>query len=240
MTTEKDSKSWDFGRFVKTLAYFGVVPLLSNLDWFQQLLGSKTNPKLDTQKIMNGDRLTENSLNLTLFDFRHSAQDLQNIWGAVDDVVMGGVSQSDIKISDGKAIFSGNVSSANSGGFASVRTRNFDPPMNLAGYDGIELNIKGDGLRYKFLVRSESRWDGIGYSFSFDTDADKWMKIRIPFTNMIPVFRAKVVPDAHLNSSQIHAIQLMLSKFEYDGGLNPHFKAGNFQLQIDSITAYRN
>lgn len=240
MTIEKDSRSWDFGRFVKTLAYFGVVPLFSNLAWFQQLWGSQPDPKLDSKKIMISDRPAENSHNLTLFDFRHSAQDLQNIWGAVDDVVMGGVSQSGIEISKAAAIFSGKVSTENSGGFASVRTRNFDPPLNLADYTGIEINIKGDGQRYKFLVRSESRWDGIGYSFSFDTEADKWMNIRIPFGKLIPVFRAKVVSDASLNSSQIYALQFMLSKFEYDGGLNPSFMPGNFQLQIESIAAYRN
>jgi len=30
----------------------------------------------------------------------------------------------------------------------------------------------------------------------------------------------------------------MLSKFEYDGGLNPHFRPGAFQLEIKTIKTY--
>jgi hypothetical protein len=30
----------------------------------------------------------------------------------------------------------------------------------------------------------------------------------------------------------------MLSKFEYDGGLNPKFSPGGFALQVESIKAY--
>ena len=43
-------------------------------------------------------------------------------WGALDDVVMGGVSQSSFKRSDSgnHAVFSGRVSATNNGGFASV------------------------------------------------------------------------------------------------------------------------
>ncbi|MGD1912957.1 MAG: CIA30 family protein, partial [Rivularia sp. (in: cyanobacteria)] len=69
-----------------------------------------------------------------LFDFGNPSIEVKDIWGAVDDVVMGGVSQSNIKLSSGKALFSGNVSTENSGGFASVRTKNFDPSFNLSGY----------------------------------------------------------------------------------------------------------
>ncbi len=33
-------------------------------------------------------------------------------------------------------------------------------------------------------------------------------------------------------------MQLMLSKFEYDGELNPKFEAGSFQLEVEYIKAY--
>jgi Complex I intermediate-associated protein 30 (CIA30) len=49
-------------------------------------------------------------------------------WGSLDDVVMGGVSESGLYLSPGSgpdgcdaAVFSGNVSTDNNGGFASVR-----------------------------------------------------------------------------------------------------------------------
>jgi len=181
----------------------------------------------------------ENPSEKLIFDFRNPSFDLQNTWGAIDDVVMGGVSASGIQLVDNTAVFSGNVSTANSGGFASVRTRNFDIPVNLSGYEGVELRVKGDGKRYKFFLRTDSQWDGVGYSYSFDTVANTWIDVRIPFADLIPVFRAKTVPNGErIDASKIRAFQLMLSKFEYDGGLNPNFTPGGFALQVETIKAY--
>ncbi len=174
-----------------------------------------------------------------IFDFQNPSDDLKNTWGAVDDVVMGGVSESNIQLVDGTALFAGNVSTQNSGGFASVRTRNFDSPFNLAGYEGVELRVRGDGNRYKFFIRTETKWDGIAYSYSFDTASNSWINVRIPFASLVPVFRAKMLKDsAPIDSSNIRSFQLMLSKFEYDGELNPKFSPGNFALQVESIKAY--
>ena len=179
------------------------------------------------------------SNNKILLDFKNSTQDLKETWGALDDVVMGGVSESSICLKDSGALFSGNVSTENSGGFVSVRTRNFDPPMNLLGSAGIELRVKGDGKRYKFFLRCEDKWDGVGYSYSFDTVSNTWITIRIPFKDLIPVFRARVVENAQpFNPSQIYSYQLMLSKFEYNQELNPKFIPGFFQLEVEYIKAY--
>jgi Complex I intermediate-associated protein 30 (CIA30) len=307
--------TWDLGRFVKTLSYYGAIPFLSDLDWFQEWLGSRPNPKVDsasmitpvesmknsdgtivlvagtgahcsadtarvapqvTQKLMElgiralpwtieqpptaelrsqvgailldaGDKTSEyiQAFQTTpfgqiypLFDFTQYSSNLKEVWGALDDVVMGGVSESSIRFKEAIAEFSGNVSTANSGGFASVRTRNFDPAIDLSAYDGVTLRVKGDGNRYKFMLRTESRWDGVAHCHSFDTVADTWMTVRIPFSEFIPVLRAKTVPGATFDVQSVNAFQLMLSKFEYDGALNPHFQPGLFRLQIEAIGGY--
>lgn len=181
----------------------------------------------------------------TIFDFTQLDNEqksiYQNIWGALDDVVMGGVSNSSLQITADTALFTGNVSIANSGGFASVRTRNFTPTLDLSKYQGIKLKVKGDGQRYKIFLRTESTWDGIGYAFAFNTVADTWLDIYIPFQDLVPVFRAKTVKECpSIDTQKICSLQLMLSKFEYDGMLNPQFLPGNFRLEIASITAYQN
>ena len=174
-----------------------------------------------------------------IFDFANPSTDLQETWGAVDDVVMGGVSQSQIRLADDRAIFTGIVSTENNGGFASVRTRNFSPPMDLSDYEGIELKVTGDGKRYKFITRCEGKWDGVGYCYSFDTIYDYPTTVRIPFKDLIPVFRAKTVSEAsQLDAAKIYSMQLMLSKFEYDGELNPKFEPGSFKLEVEYIKAY--
>lgn len=224
MTQEKRAQG-DAGRFLQTLAYFEVIPFVS---WIQKMFQGGT-----PDSVPRSGNQSE-----ILFDFARSSE-IGQIWGALDDIVMGGVSASSFQQVDGAALFTGNVSTANSGGFASIRTRNFDPAIDLSHSAGIELRIKGDGNRYKFLIRDDDKWDSIAYSYSFDTAAGEWIVVRIPFSVLIPVFRAKTLKDANsINTRSIRSLQLMLSKFEYDGGLNPRFKAGTFQLFVRSIAPY--
>jgi hypothetical protein len=152
---------------------------------------------------------------------------------------MVGASASQIQQSSSGLVFKGVVSTANSGGFASVRTRNFQPPLNLSQFRGLSLRLQGDGNRYKFLIRDENTWDSLAYSYSVSTTAQEWATVRIPFDQLIPVFRAKTVKTAApLDTSRIQSLQLMLSKFEYDGNLNPQFTPGQFQLLLESIHLY--
>ncbi|KNA21040.1 hypothetical protein SOVF_046860 isoform A [Spinacia oleracea] len=167
-------------------------------------------------------------------------------WGALDDVVMGGVSQSTFVIdpkggeTGGAAgIFRGNVSTANNGGFTSVRTKNFAVPEDLSAYDGFELRLKGDGRRYKLIVRTSSDWDTVGYTASFDTTEGQWQSIKLPFSSLRPVLRARTVLDAPpFDAHNISSLQVMFSKFEYDGKLNPTFVEGPFQLPLSTVRAY--
>lgn len=76
---------------------------------------------------------------------------------------------------------------------------------------------------------------------SFDTVDGEWQTINLPFDEFVPVFRAKTVKDAaELDPSSVMSFQLMLSKFEIDGELNPNFQLGEFSLPIASIKAYMN
>ncbi len=194
----------------------------ANIDRFIEMVNRNLNPS-----------------EMILCYFEQQNQDLSNLWGAVDDVVMGGVSDSSLRLKEKTALFTGIVSTDNNGGFASVRTKNFNPPWDLSAYQGIRLRIQGDGQRYKFITRCEGKWDGVSYCYSFDTIANVWMTIDVPFSDLIPVFRAKTVSDAgQFDSSKVYALQLMLSKFEYDGGYNPSFRAGAFCLEIESIKSY--
>ncbi len=174
-----------------------------------------------------------------LFDFTQSSEEIKDLWGAVDDVVMGGISESSLKLAPNRAIFTGVVSTENNGGFASIRTKNFNSPWDLSAYEGIQLRVQGDGKRYKFITRCEGKWDGIGYCYSFDTLSNCWTTINIPFVDLIPVFRAKTVYDAgKFDPSKVYSMQLMLSKFEYDGQYNSKFQPGFFALEVESIKSY--
>ncbi|CAN4105645.1 unnamed protein product [Withania somnifera] len=166
-------------------------------------------------------------------------------WGALDDVVMGGASQStfQIDLTGGEnggptGLFKGVVTTANNGGFASIRTKNLSEPEDLSAYDGLELHLKGDGRRYKLIVRTSRDWDTVGYTVIFDT-VEGWQSVRLPFSSLRPIFRARTVLDASpFDPSLITSLQLMFSKFESDGKLNPTFKEGPFELPVSCIRAY--
>ncbi|XP_072977863.1 protein HIGH CHLOROPHYLL FLUORESCENCE PHENOTYPE 173, chloroplastic isoform X2 [Typha angustifolia] len=168
------------------------------------------------------------------------------VWGALDDVVMGGVSESNFQvdptgseIGGPTGLFKGVVSTANNGGFTSIRTKSFAVPEDLSPYDGIELRVKGDGRRYKLILRTSSDWDTVGYTASFDTIKEQWQTIRIPFLSLKPIFRARTLFDApQFDPSKLMSLQLMFSKFEYDGKLNPTFAEGPFELPFSSLRAY--
>jgi hypothetical protein len=169
-------------------------------------------------------------------------------WGPLDDVVMGGASASALSLSPGggeggapAGVFAGRISTANAGGFASVRSRDFAPPVDARAAAGLALRLRGDGQRYKLFLRTSPGWDAMAYGASFDTaPGGAWQTVRLPFAAFAPIFRARTVRDAPpLDAGCIRSLQLMLSKFEYDGQLNPRFAGdGAFALPIARIAAY--
>ena len=299
--------AWNFQRFFKTICYFGIVPIIGDAGWVQELMGTQAksplspmanaspartavtvlgsasllrdsmvaafqdraadrdavqtlerSPDYDTlsktnilaccpnaadtwtlESVVDQISRVKNTDSIILFDFQNPNADMAETWGAVDDVVMGGVSASEFRLIPGAALFSGEVSTDNNGGFVSVRTRNFATPINLSNCDGIEMRLKGDGQRYKIIVRDDARWDGIGYAASFDTTFNLWTTVRIPFSEFRPVRRARTLENhPPLDTTQVRSLQLMLSKFEYDGELNPRFSAGMFSLKIETLGSY--
>ncbi|MCS7225694.1 MAG: CIA30 family protein [Gloeomargarita sp. SKYB31] len=213
----------DFGRWWQTATYFEAVPIVNCV---QRLLGMHPPPATVTPQ---GE---------IIFDM--TRPESVSVWGALDDVVMGGRSQSGLVPDPAGARFEGVVTTENNGGFASVRTRNLQPPLDLRGHTGLVLRVRGDGKRYKFLVRDDANWDSLAYSAQFDTQPATWITVKLPFSDLVPVFRAKTVPNAPpLDLSRIVSLQIMLSKFAYDGQRNPTFVPGPFRLQIASIGTYR-
>ena len=95
---------------------------------------------------------------------------------SLDDVVMGGISESGFVVRQGAGedggpagVFAGRVTTQNNGGFASVRTRNLEPALDLDAFEGLQLRVRGDGMRYKLIIRCDPGWDSVGYTQGFDT-----------------------------------------------------------------------
>jgi len=150
-------------------------------------------------------------------------------WTSVNDDVMGGVSQSQMHFTEhGTAIFAGTLSLENNGGFASVRTH--PNRYELQGYEGLVIRAKGDGRRYKLRIRTDDRWDGIAYSADFETTDSEWMTIYVSFGEFVPTLRGWRVPNVlPLSGDMVRQIGFMIADKQN----------GPFQLEVDSISAYR-
>ena len=113
-------------------------------------------------------------------------------WYAIDDRVMGGVSASGMALdTKGHAVFSGSVSLANNGGFASVRSAVM--ASGNVGGSAYLLTVRGDGKRYKFSIRTGAEFDGISYQAALQPPAGEWTVIRLAAADFIPTWRGRVV-----------------------------------------------
>ncbi|MDC0453571.1 CIA30 family protein, partial [Alphaproteobacteria bacterium] len=109
-------------------------------------------------------------------------------WQYISDQTMGGVSDGQaILDKDGDMIFArltGNVSTANNGGFIQIRTNfSFVDLINTnKDLKGVLLNTKGNGETYHIFIRtSEDRSYRDFYSATF-TANDNWEIVDLPFT----------------------------------------------------------
>jgi monofunctional biosynthetic peptidoglycan transglycosylase len=142
---------------------------------------------------------------------------------------MGGLSRSRLEITpDHTAIFRGEVSLENYGGFASIRT--YPEDFNLDGYEGIVLRVRGDGKRYRLRLKTDDLYEGVSYQAGFETRPGQWRVVALPFRDFIPVHRGRVVPDAPpLRQGGIRRIGLMIADRQQ----------GPFSLEMEWIGAFR-
>ena len=157
---------------------------------------------------------------LILFDFNQESNLSQ--WQVVDDIVMGGRSNSLLMLNkEGNAVFKGNISLENSGGFSSIRY-SFDQ-IKTNTYSKFVLYIKGDGKKYQFRIK-ENNQDDYSYISYFQTNND-WQKIEIPFNGMYASFRGRKLDMENFTGQQIEQISFLFG----------NKKAEDFQLEIDKI-----
>jgi monofunctional biosynthetic peptidoglycan transglycosylase len=169
---------------------------------------------------MNADASPEDIL------FGFSTTTNASAWQIVNDEVMGGVSSSSFLLTNSTAVFRGEVSLENNGGFASVRSS--PSRQNLAGRDAFVLRARGDGRRYKFTVRTETGFDTPIYQLAFTTKRGEWEEHRLPFKDFVPTFRGRVLTGVPpLDPARVVSVGLLISDKQ----------EGPFQLELAWIKA---
>jgi len=172
-------------------------------------------------------------------------------WHALNDPIMGGRSSGEVRIhSQLGLLFEGEVVEQG-GGFISVRSPQFSPPLDLSRDIALQLEIAGEGRRFKLAVACS---DGVGgltnlipgglrWVCDFATDASGITEVRIPFESLSASVRAQPVQALpmgyvpRLDQARITRLQVLHSRFDDQGGLNQGFRPGPIALQLKQISA---
>jgi NADH dehydrogenase [ubiquinone] 1 alpha subcomplex assembly factor 1 len=123
-----------------------------------------------------------------LFDFNKNTNAKE--WRIIDDTVMGGRSYGKFKMDDaGNGVFYGDVSTANNGGFSSVRYQ-----MNrkaIGNYNKVAIRLKGDGKEYQFRIKDDVN-SYYSYITTFKTSGE-WETVTINLNDLYPSFRGQTL-----------------------------------------------
>jgi NADH dehydrogenase [ubiquinone] 1 alpha subcomplex assembly factor 1 len=158
-----------------------------------------------------------------------AAADSARNWQAVNDGVMGGVSDGRFRITPDKTLeFFGTLSLENNGGFASVRTKPME--LGLKAEDTIVTRLKGDGREYVLNIYTNSRRMAFSYRAPLQTTEDEWTEIAIPLRDFIPTaFGRRVQGMGPVEPDQINGLGFMLADK----------KPGKFQMQVEWVKVAR-
>jgi NADH dehydrogenase [ubiquinone] 1 alpha subcomplex assembly factor 1 len=163
----------------------------------------------------------------TLFDF--TAPDAAKDWQTVNDGVMGGVSEGKFRITQRQTLeFTGTLSLANNGGFASVRTK--PKPLGLRPGDALLVKVKGDGRDYTLNLYLDRPLIAFSYRAALPTKKGEWVEVRLPLDQFEATSFGRVVKNAGaVKPAEVNALGVMLSDK----------KAGPFQLELEWIKVER-
>jgi monofunctional biosynthetic peptidoglycan transglycosylase len=170
--------------------------------------------------------MAEDSL-IPLFDF--TGVEAVKEWQAVNDGVMGGVSEGRFKITDAKTMeFFGTLSLANNGGFASVRSK--AKKLDLEKGDMLVVKIRGDGREYTLNLYPNRSRTAFSYRASVQTKKDEWIEVKVPLDEFEATSFGRVVREAGpVKPEEISSVGFLLGDK----------KAGPFKLEVESIKVER-
>jgi monofunctional biosynthetic peptidoglycan transglycosylase len=164
---------------------------------------------------------------LPLFEF--TGPEAAQKWQAVNDGVMGGVSDGRFQVTEeGTLEFSGTLSLENNGGFASVRSKPAE--LDIKAGDAIVVRVKGDGREYVLNLYTKSRQMAFSYRAPLPTKQNEWTEVAVPLKDFIPTaFGRRVQGMGPVEPGQINGLGFMLSDK----------KPGKFQMEVGAIGVLR-
>ncbi len=158
----------------------------------------------------------------TIILFDSSRKEDFDTWRTVNDTVMGGVSNSEMRIErENFVLFKGKVSLENNGGFCATK---LDCQYSDISQKAIVfLRLKGDGKQYQFRVK-RFRSEQHAFTYTFTTSKD-WEVIKIPVAELTPFYRGRQLDLPNYTGGNLEEITFLIG----------NKVAETFELYIDKI-----
>jgi hypothetical protein len=154
--------------------------------------------------------------------YRFTTQTKVSEWRIVNDGVMGGISKSSLLLSDsGHGQFSGQVSLANNGGFASIQLNKTIKLMDENKF--IVLRLKGDAKAYEFRLKGRIS-QSESYVHQFNTTGE-WENIKLPLSDFYPQYFGRKLNRPNFNFKSIEQLSFLIANKQEE----------DFKLLIDWI-----
>jgi len=166
-------------------------------------------------------------------------------WSSLNDTIMGGQSSGRCSASL-EGLLMESLVVEEGGGFVSCRSPELVPPLDLSAYGALELELEGDGRRFKLAIACADRVTGaaelipggLRWVAEFATQPQGVSRVVIPFQRLTPSVRARPLGlPLRFDARRVSRLQLLHSKFNDNGGLNPGFRPGPLRLLVRAIRA---
>ena len=163
-------------------------------------------------------------------------------WYSIDDVVMGGQSNSTIELSSAGLRFSGCLSNVG-GGFCTMRTR--DAPLGITpDSQGLNVRYTSDDFCYKITISCDTSTDTgnrgkVSWKYSLPRNTTREMvSVHAPFAGFVASASGRQVPGAVLDPTEVKSVGLQCSIFlttEEGASVDPTAPVGDFELILHSL-----
>lgn len=171
------------------------------------------------------------SIGITLLVMLHTAftidfgQTTQN-WQVVNDTVMGGRSQSQVKYTNNSVVFTGTVSLENNGGFASFRSPYGQ--WDLTSYTTLTIRYRSKGFDMAWTMKDQRPYYMPSFKGKLPNTQGAWSTVTFDL-RALDAYRLGKPLGYQLSNKELKNIIRM-------GFISNEKRAGDFELEIDNLT----
>lgn len=153
----------------------------------------------------------------------------ESSWYAVNDTVMGGVSDGIVDYTANEMRFEGVVSTDSNGGFTSVRSP--DGLLDLSGYERLVVRVRSEGQPFSMVLSHNRNWYEGQYRYDLPNSTDEWQTLEIP----LETFQLYTFSGGYPTATGDWMQPEDRREIFYTELMSKLFEDGPFQLEVDYI-----